>query len=219
MLAPLLFDLDGTLADSIALILSSFRHTFSVHVGRVPPDAAWIAGMGTPLVSQIRGLVGDEALAQRMLATYRSYQLEHHDRLMAAFEGVPETLSLLRARGHRMALVTSKGDDLALRALRHLALDPYIDTIVGVDSSRRHKPDPEPVRIALDRLDAPAAGAVFVGDSPHDILAGNAAGVTTIGALWGPFSREALEGAAPAHLIADIRDLPPLLDRLALSAP
>lgn len=219
MASPILFDLDGTLADSLALILASFRHTFAAHVGAVPPDEAWIAGMGTPLATQLRGFVPDEALVQHMLVTYRSHQLEHHDRMLRGFAGVPETLALLRARGHPMALVTSKGDALAARALRHLAIDAHIDVVVGLDSCRRHKPHPEPVHVALERLDARAAEAVFVGDSPHDILAGNAAGVVTVGALWGPFSRAALEAAGPAHLIADIRDLPPLLDALSLSSP
>lgn len=217
-ISPLLFDLDGTLADSVSLILASFRHTFAAHVGAVPPDEAWIAGMGTPLATQLRGFVPDERLVERMLVTYRSFQHEHHDRLLRGFEGVPETLALLHARGHRMAIVTSKGDELAVRALRHLVLDRFMDAVVGLDSSRRHKPHPEPVHVALQRLGGPPpAAVVFVGDSPHDIEAGNAAGVITVGALWGPFPRPALEAAAPAHLIADIRELPPLLQRLGLS--
>ncbi|HEX6537289.1 MAG TPA: HAD-IA family hydrolase [Gemmatimonadaceae bacterium] len=217
---PLLFDLDGTLADSVALILASFRHTFAVHVGAVPPDEAWIAGMGTPLVAQIRGFVPDERLVERMVLTYRSHQLEHHDQLLRGFEGVPETLALLHSRGHRMALVTSKGDQLAVRALRHLTLDRYVDVVVGLDSSNRHKPHPEPVHIALARLGSPPPEEVlFVGDSPHDIEAGNAAGVITVGALWGPFPRPALEAARPAYLIADIRELPPLLDTLGFAGP
>lgn len=217
--APLavLFDLDGTLADSLELILRSFRHTFITHLGSAPPDRDWIAGMGTPLAEQIRSLVANPALHEPMVATYRAYQQVHHDRLLADFAGVRETLALLHERCHPMALVTSKATDAARRALDRLSLTPYLDHVVGFDSTTRHKPDPEPVRTALALLHVPAERAVFVGDSPHDVAAGNAAGVATIAALWGPFARGELESARPSRLLDDISGLPGLLDELARS--
>ncbi len=210
----LLFDLDGTLADSVALILGAFRHAFATHVGEVPHDEAWIAGMGTPLLTQLRGLVPDEALVEPMLASYREFQVAYHDQLLREYEGVRDVLALLHARGHPMALVTSKANEGARRALRHLGIEQYVSEVVGLDSCQRHKPDPEPVLIALHRLGYAPDEAIFVGDSPHDISAGNAAGVTTVAALWGPFARAALEAASPRFLIADIRELPPLISRL-----
>lgn len=214
--APLviLFDLDGTLADSVELILGAFRHTFSTHLGTVPADQAWIAGMGTPLASQIRGLVLDEALIEPMTTTYRTWQNQHHDELLREFAGVRETLTMLHERGHPMALVTSKATDAATRALRLMGIDSLLTHVVGVDSTTSHKPDPEPVLFALAQLGRHPRDAIFVGDSPHDIAAGNAAGVFTVGALWGPFTRETLEAVHPNRLIADIRDLPPLVEAL-----
>jgi pyrophosphatase PpaX len=214
--APLviLFDLDGTLADSIDLILGAFRHTFSTHLGAVPGDQAWIAGMGTPLASQIRALVLDQALIEPMTTTYRAWQDRHHDDMLREFVGVRETLTQLRDRGHPMALVTSKATDAAMRALRLMGIESLLDSVVGMDSTTSHKPDPEPVRFALAKLGRGPQDAMFVGDSPHDIAAGNAAGVFTVGALWGPFTRETLEAARPDRLIADIRDLPPLVEAL-----
>jgi pyrophosphatase PpaX len=210
----LLFDLDGTLADSVALILGAFRHAFVTHMGEVPHDEAWIAGMGTPLLTQLRGLVRDEALVEPMLATYREFQVAYHDQLLREYEGVRDTLALLHEHGHPMALVTSKANEGAHRALRHLGIERYVSEVVGLDSCQRHKPDPEPVLIALDRLGYAPREAIFLGDSPHDIAAGNAAGVTTVAALWGPFARAALEAAGPRFMIADVRELPPLVNRL-----
>lgn len=204
----LLFDFDGTLADSLALLLGAFRHTFTVHMGVVPPEAEWIAGIGTPLESQMRGFVPDDALVPALVATYRAWQHEHHDILLAEFDGARETLALLHRHGHPTALVTSKGVELARRGLRRLALDPFIDEVIGVESTERHKPHPDPVHLALVRLGAAASHALFLGDSPHDIAAGNAAGVVTVAALWGPFSRAQLEAAHPHHLLDDIRGLP-----------
>ena len=84
----LLFDLDGTLADSIALLLASFHHTFDAHGRPAPPDEEWIAGIGTPLITQMRHLVPTEEEAQRMILTYREFQRTHHDEMLREFEGV-----------------------------------------------------------------------------------------------------------------------------------
>jgi pyrophosphatase PpaX len=210
----LLFDLDGTLVDSIGLILASFRHTFRTHLGQVPPDAQWIAGLGTPLFTQLRGFTDDDALARAMTATYRAYQMEHHDALMRAYEGVPEAMRELRERGHATAVVTSKMRDLAERALRFTGLRDTIDVVIGMEDSTRHKPDPEPVRIALAALGRGAGEALFLGDSPHDIRAGNAAGVITVAAEWGPFAPAELDAARPAHWAARMRSVPPLVAAL-----
>jgi len=211
----LLFDLDGTLADSIALLLASFHHTFEAHLpDAMPTDQQWIAGIGTPLITQMRGFVPTEELAQQMILTYREFQRTHHDEMLREFEGVGDTLALLKAQGHPMALVTSKSNDLAHRALTWLHLTDHIDVVVGVDSTERHKPDPEPVLHALASLGSTPDNALFLGDSPHDIAAGNAAGVTSVAALWGPFPRRVLEQASPTHLLEHIRELPALISRL-----
>ena len=210
----LLFDLDATLADSIALLLASFHHTFEAHDKAVPPDEEWIAGIGTPLITQMRHFVPTESEAQGMILTYREFQRTHHDEMLREFEGVDETLALLKSRGHPTALVTSKGNDLAHRALAWLHLARHIDLVVGMDSTERHKPNPDPVLHALAELGSTPSDALFLGDSPHDIEAGNAAGVTSVAALWGPFSRTVLERASPAYFLEHIRELPALVHRL-----
>ena len=83
-----------------------------------------------------------------------------------------------------------------------------------MDSTERHKPDPAPVLHALSALGATPERALFLGDSPHDIEAGNAAGVISVAALWGPFSRTVLERASPAFFLEHIRELPALIGRL-----
>jgi pyrophosphatase PpaX len=89
-----------------------------------------------------------------------------------------------------MALVTSKSDWMAEKALVLVGLDRLIPTIVGCDSCVNHKPHPEPVERALALLGATAGNAIFVGDSPHDVESGRAAGVLTVGVSWGAFARE-----------------------------
>jgi pyrophosphatase PpaX len=210
-----LFDLDGTLVDTIELLLSSMRHAFRSRPERAPTFEQWIAGIGTPLATQLRVYAANETELEELTEGYRSYQILHHDRLTRCYEGAVSVVEDLHRRGHPMAVVTSKGNGIARRTIEYVGLDRYLPVIVGVDSTRKHKPDPEPVYFALEQLGAPRETAAFVGDSPHDVAAGNAAGVTTIGALWGPFSREALVIASPTYLLEGIRELPGLLDSLS----
>jgi pyrophosphatase PpaX len=209
----LLFDLDGTLLDSIELILASARHTFAGRE-RAPSDAEWLAGVGTPLASQLRAFARDEPDVEALTRRYRAHQLEHHDRLTRCFADVPGTLAALEARGHPMAVVTSKATAVARRGLAHTGIERFFPVVIGADETTRHKPDPEPVRLALDRLGYAPAEALFVGDSTHDVLAGRAAGVVTVAACWGPFERGALEAAGADHFLDCPADLPGLIDQL-----
>ena len=209
-----LFDLDGTLIDTVELLLDSVRHAFRGHPGRVPTEAEWVAGIGTPLATQLRPYAADDAQLAALVEGYRGYQREHHDRLTRPFPGVLETVATLRARGHPLAIVTSKGDEIAHRSLKHVGLLPSMDAVIGCDSCSRHKPEPEPVLVALERLGYAPDEALFVGDSPHDMASGRAAGVVTVAALWGPFTREMLAPTAPDFYIERITDLPALVERL-----
>jgi pyrophosphatase PpaX len=210
-----LFDLDGTLIDSIALLLASMKHTFQGR-SRKPTDDEWIDGLGTPLPKQLTPYVESDEDRERLVNRYRTFQHENHDRLMSQYAGVIDTIALLYQRGHPLGVVTSKGNMMMERGLKFIGADDYIEVAIGYDSVHIHKPDPFPVRAALEKLEYQASEAVFVGDSPHDIKSGNDAGVITIAALWGPFRRDQLEPYQPAYFLDDIKDLPPLLDRIAV---
>ena len=202
-IATCLFDLDGTLIDSIDLIMASFRHTMRTHLGSVPDEAGWRAGFGTPLRSQLQAFAGDDEQAARMVATYRAYTDVHHDRLLRSYAGIDRGLAALSRAGVRLAVVTSKTHALARRGLTRCGLNHYFDVLVGFDDIAEHKPHPAPVLAALERLGVDAAGALFVGDSPHDIRAGRAAGVRTAAVLWGPFPEHTLARESPHHWLAE----------------
>ena len=206
-LPPVLFDLDGTLVDTVPFILAAARHAFEGY-GAGPTDAEWVAGIGTPLRAQIASFARVSEDVDLLVERYRAYWLEHHDRLTRAFAGAVETVAALAASGRPLAVVTAKVEAGAHRTLRHTGLLPFVPVVIGADSCARAKPHPDPVRLALSRLGAGTEGAVFVGDSPHDIAAGRAAGVRTIAALWGACGRAALAEAAPDAFLSDIRALP-----------
>jgi pyrophosphatase PpaX len=207
MRSAILFDLDGTLIDSIELILGAARHAFVDFVGHAPSDEEWRAGIGRPLQSVLREFAPDDAEAARLFGRYRAYQLEHHDRLVRPYEGIVDVVRSLAAAGHPMALVTSKADWMAEKAMVLVGLDRLIPTIVGCDTCVNHKPHPEPVERALALLGAPASDAIFVGDSPHDVESGRAAGVATVGVSWGAFTREELERAGADVVIDRVEEL------------
>ena len=168
-------------------------------------------------MAQLRAYAENEDEVAALLARYRAYQNEHHDRLTRHYDGAPDLLTDLARRGHPLGVVTSKASAIARRSLAHVGLERFFQAIIGFDETSRHKPDPEPVFLALERLNVPAHRAVFVGDSPHDVHAGNAAGVLTVAALWGPFNRETLAAAKPNHFIESLAELPSLLDRVFTS--
>lgn len=207
----LLFDLDGTLVDTLELILTSMRHAFGGRVG-APSDDQWRVGIGKPLRTQLREFAANEDDVEELAASYRAHQTTNHDRLTVCYAGVVPTLEALRAHGHPMALVTSKAGDIAARSLAHVGLDRLMDVVISAESTTRNKPHPEPVLLACERLGVAPADALFVGDSPHDVEAGRAAGARTVAALWGFFPREEL--AAADYFLDDVAELPALLDRL-----
>ena len=207
-----LFDLDGTLVDTVPFILESVRHTFDGY-GRCPTDAEWIAGIGTPLRTQLADFAHRAEDVEALFQRYRSYWLAHHDERTAAFPGAVEVVRGLAEAGHPVGVVTAKIEQGALRSLSHTGLLPYVRAIVGADTCANAKPHPEPVLLALSRLDRSPTEALMLGDSPHDLAAARAAGAAAVGALWGACGREALAAHAD-HLLERVDALPALVRAL-----
>ncbi len=209
----LLFDLDGTLIDSVELLLDCMRYAFADRT-HAPTRAQWVAGIGTPLRTQLAEWSTDAADVDALVTRYREYQDLHLEALTTAYAGVLDTLAWARATGHATAIVTSKGRVMTARSLAKVGLADAFDTIVTYEETDRHKPLPDPVLLALTRLEIDASRAIFVGDSPHDMHAGRAARVATAATTWGPFSRDELAVAHPTFWLNAITDLPSAIDQL-----
>lgn len=197
----ILFDFDGTLVDSVRLIIDSYHHTLRVHGLEPRPDAFWIAGLGTPLRVQFGRFTDDPAEIERLIATYREWNLAHHDAMVRAYPGALDTVRSLRAAGARLGIVTSKNLHALHKGLTLCGFDGLFDVLLTSDDPVRSKPSPEPVLVALDRLGVEPPDALVVGDSPHDIASGRDAGATTAACLWGPFTREQLAAERPDHWV------------------
>jgi pyrophosphatase PpaX len=206
-----LFDLDGTLIDSIRLILDSYHHTLNQHNLPARTDEDWLKGVGTPLAVQFSEWQESPEVLEAMIATYREYNLRHHDRMVTVYPGVLEAVREIKAAGVQTGLVTSKNRPGALRGLKLVGLEALMDVLVCADEVTNPKPHPEPVEKAVALLGADPARTVYVGDSIHDMHSGRAAGVKTAAALWGPFGRDHLESAGPDYWLEAPRDLVTLL--------
>ena len=179
-----LFDLDGTLIDSGAIILASMRHAAETVLERRIPDEELMAAVGGPgLVAQMRAL--DPERVDELVRVYREHNEPLHAELQAC-EGILDVLPLLRRRGVRLGIVTAKRLATVRLAFEVISdLEPYFDVVVGSDETERHKPHPEPILLALERLGAVPGDAAYVGDSPFDVQAAKAAGVHAVAVTWG----------------------------------
>ncbi|MDC0743157.1 HAD-IA family hydrolase [Polyangium mundeleinium] len=206
-----LFDLDGTLIDSIRLILDSYHHTFAIH--GLPPceDDVLLRGVGTPLKAQLAGFADDPEAVLAMIETYRAYNLAHHDACVRPYPGAVSCVRSLAEAGVKIAVVTSKNRHSTLRGLDVAGLSDVFSILVCADDVTNPKPHKEPVDLALAQLGARPEEAIFVGDSLHDMHAGRSAGVATGAALWGPMSRAHLAPSEPSHWLEKPEDIVPLV--------
>lgn len=203
-----LFDLDGTLADTTGLILECFHHATRHHLGERQSEEAWLASMGRPLRVQMRSYGRDAAEVEALVETYVEYQKVIHDDWVTSFPDAASVLTTLEARGARLALVTSKRREIALRTLACCGISGRFPVMVCGDEVDEPKPHPEPVRRALAALGVEEGPhAIFVGDSPFDIRSGRAAGVRTAAALWGPYARADLTPEQPDYVLGSLGEL------------
>lgn len=215
----ILFDLDGTLIDTTDLILQCFQFSWSTVCGFEHSRETLIDTFGTPLRDAMHRLLvrsnskngiraeAEDSTVEELIVAYRTFNVLNHDALARPFEGTREVLTELRKRGYSIAVVTSKGRELGLRGLKLCSLDDLLDSAIFLEDTDVHKPHPAPILAALERLGMSSDTAVYVGDTRHDMIAARAAGVRTVGALWGPLPRTELEREAPSFVAESISDL------------
>jgi phosphoglycolate phosphatase len=199
----LVFDLDGTLVDSLDDLAAAL--------------AAMLGEIGAPALprDKVRGMIGDgtRALVARALAASNlpaTLLDERHARFLALYEaapaalslpypGVVETLHAFREEGRRLAVCTNKPQRATLAVLRGTGLDGFFATVVGGDVLAAKKPDPAHLLAALAGIGATPRDAIMVGDNEHDVAMAKAAGVPVILVRYG-YHRVPL-----ARLAADIQ--------------
>ncbi len=201
-----LFDLDGTVVDSGAIILASMRHATREVLGREYADAELLQAVGGPgLESQMAALAPERV--DELVRVYRAHNEPLHDELEAC-PGIEDVLVRLKEEGRRLGLVTAKGRATVELAFRQVPLGHLFETVVGGDETEHHKPHPEPLLVAAERLRVLPRECAYVGDSPFDVRAAKAAGMHAVAVTWGRIhDRELLEAERPAAVVDVAGDL------------
>ena len=201
-----LFDLDGTVIDSGAIILASMRHAAREVLGAEPSDELLMAAVGGPgLEAQMHALAPDRV--EELVTVYRAHNEPLHDELVCC-DGMEDVLVRLKDEGRRLGIVTAKRRATVDLAFNVLPLRHLFETVVGGDETERHKPDPQPLLLAAERLHAEPRECAYVGDSPFDIRAAKAAGMHAIAVTWGGIhDREKLEAEQPDAIVDSAEEL------------
>ncbi len=201
----ILFDLDGTLINTNDLIMASFRHTFEhFYPGRYE-DEELKQFIGEPLY--LTFAKHDESQAEEMVAFYREHNIANHDKLVTEFDGVFETVKTLSENGYKLAIVTSKMRNTVEMGLKLTELDQFFPVVITVDEVENPKPHPEQLETAMKELRSDREETIMVGDSQYDILAGQNAGVTTVGVSWTIKGSDFLASFKPDYLIDHMGEL------------
>lgn len=205
-----IFDLDGVIINSAADIITAINHTLKLFDFPPLPGPEIISyigdGVGTLVRRSFRGC-SEEMIAQA-LPLYREYYWSHALDETNLFPNVRETLETLKGRlNKKLALVTNKTEHATENILRGLNVRDYFDVVIGPESVKRLKPDPEGILHSLARTKAKSPQAVMVGDTHTDIEAGKNAGTWTCGVLYGFGDRDRLIKSQADFYITDISEL------------
>ena len=214
-MTAVLFDLDGTLIDSLAGIHATASAVLHERGHVAPERAALQALVGAPLEAIFGTLVPalDELSRLAYANHYRDLYWTVGVPQTPLFPGVADLLSDLAAANVRLAVVTTKRADVAKHVLEATGIAPWFHVVVGGDSTPHHKPHPAPALAALEALSASPAQATVVGDTTFDVLMARASGCRSIAVNWGYGSRESLVDAGAELVVETLPQLRALLLR------
>jgi pyrophosphatase PpaX len=203
--ATVLFDLDGTLADTIPLIVASYQHAFRTVLAEEVQESRARAWIGRPLLPAL--LEESPEHGHDLDRAYREWNLANTARLIRRYPGVIELLDDLIAAGVTCAVATSKRRETARLALHSVGIDHLVDVVAALEDTTAHKPAPDPLLHAAAALGADPADCVYVGDATVDVLSAQAAGMAAVAVTWGAGERDALVAAHPDALVDTVPEL------------
>jgi pyrophosphatase PpaX len=204
-ITTLLFDFDGTLLDTNELIIQTFLSVLGKrYPGRFTREDV-LHFIGPSLKQTFDNI--DEGLTEELILEYRAWNIEMHDQMAVEFDGVSETLRLLKAHGVKMAIVSTKKHDIICRGLKLMGIEDVFEVVIALDDVVDPKPDPEPILLALERLNAKPEEALMIGDNSHDIEGGQNAFVRTAGVSWTAKGEAYLATFNPTYMLQHISEL------------
>lgn len=205
----IIFDFDGTLADTRELIVRTMQETIEILKLEARTDEECASMIGLPLKQAFMELIPmNDETGNQCADTYR--QLFYKNNAVykvPAFPHVLDTLRLLSQKGYTLTIASSRSNRSLMEFIRDMGLEEIILYVLGADDVTHAKPHPEPVLMTLQQFECQAEDAMVVGDTRYDIEMGRHAGVVTCGVTYGNGSRQELEDAGANYLINDLNEL------------
>jgi pyrophosphatase PpaX len=181
MIRNVIFDLDGTLADSEELIINSFQHTYMIHIGKKMEHNYIKSSFGAPLKDVMKKEFGENH--ETAINDYREFHIKNFEKFIKLFEGAKEIVEYLYNSNINLGIVTSRLSNTTIRILELYDIKKYFKSIITADMTENHKPHPEPLQKCLAELNAKAKESIFVGDTLYDLECAKNTG--TISAIVG----------------------------------
>lgn len=206
-----LFDLDGTLLDTSFVILESFQHTYRTLTGKEKEREYIIKAFGEPLQVTMEREFSSQA--EEAIKTYRSFHHDCFEELIGIFPGICEVIKALYENGCKLGIVTSRLRKTTLIGLKKYDLEKYFQYIGTADDTDKHKPDPAPVLLALERLGSRPEETIMIGDSIFDIKCAKNAGIKSAVVKWSEFAEEVCELEKPDYIIEKAEDILDILEK------
>lgn len=202
----LLFDFDGTIADTEPNILASFHHVFSQYPPEIEmDDMARAQLLATPLKTAFETYLPSQD-SEAMIQVYRKHNLEHYDSIQP-MPKVKETLDSLKAEGYRMGIVSSKLHDMVYKGLKIIGFESYFECIIGLDQVSQHKPDPEGILVALKQMQGYRDHSLYIGDTTNDVLAAINARAFAVGYTTNPLRKQSLKASQADYVMDEFDEL------------
>ncbi|HBX80883.1 MAG: HAD-IA family hydrolase [Propionibacteriaceae bacterium] len=201
----MLWDLDGTIVDSIGLIVASYQHAFTTVLGHPWDEAEIKSWIGQSLYGAMQKASPEHA--DEIFAEYTAWNEANTERMLHAYPGMPELVHDLARAGVRQGIVTSKRAEPAHWALRLAGIDDVMPLLVSHNDVEEHKPSPKPLLLGAAKLDAPLDACVYIGDAAVDVEAARNAGMATIAVTWGAGTAADIAAARPDLTCDDVAEL------------
>lgn len=205
-----LFDFDGTLMDTSELIINSWQHTFRTLEGVERSEKEIIATMGEPLAITMKKKFPNVPV-EESISIYRGYHYDNFTDMISIFPGIKKLLEELKLKRYTLGVVTSRLLGTTKQGMREFGLDTYFDAVVTAEDVTEHKPHPQPIEIALKRLNKGVKQSIMVGDTMYDILSAKNAGVVSVLVGWSLAVSER-DRNVPDYIIDEPNDIWEVLD-------
>ena len=198
----IVFDFDGTIADTRDSIVGTFEETFR-RMGLPSPGPTRItATIGVPLHLAFQHVAGmDEDESRRAVEVYREIFRSREISSVRLFDGIDGVIHRLSARGYPLAIASSRSHHSLGRLVEHLGMTECFPVVAGREDAEREKPYPDLLLHVAERMGLAPSSIVMVGDTTYDIEMGNAAGAMTCAVTYGNHPREALEAVSPTIVV------------------